>query len=212
MDMLRILLIFFIFISPAFAQKMCPYGIIHDEYPGQCGLYQDNNKNGICDRSEESLKLMKEKETRQAASLHPDDLPKVSTNPPPAVKAAVYDPANVAPRVRASPEIFPRVYALPLIMALTVLFLLASDLLERYYPWHARMIRFFWNWVLLAAFVITGLSGIWIVSIYGFRSPLKPFFYSLHIQAGTVVFIVGLHHFIRRIRAMIRPQSVKPPL
>ena len=30
----------------------CPRGLVHDEYPGRCGLYQDSDSNGICDLSE----------------------------------------------------------------------------------------------------------------------------------------------------------------
>ena len=30
----------------------CPSGIVNDESPGMCGLYTDENENGICDYSE----------------------------------------------------------------------------------------------------------------------------------------------------------------
>ena len=30
----------------------CPYNLINDPYPGECGLYVDEDHNKICDRSE----------------------------------------------------------------------------------------------------------------------------------------------------------------
>lgn len=30
----------------------CPWGLVHDTYPGQCGLYTDQDKNYVCDYSE----------------------------------------------------------------------------------------------------------------------------------------------------------------
>jgi|GEM_PF-754296 len=30
----------------------CPFGLVNDPYPGQCGRYTDRNGNGICDFSE----------------------------------------------------------------------------------------------------------------------------------------------------------------
>ncbi|MEA3308639.1 MAG: hypothetical protein U9Q70_03890 [Chloroflexota bacterium] len=30
----------------------CPFGLVNDPYPGECGRYVDQNENGICDHSE----------------------------------------------------------------------------------------------------------------------------------------------------------------
>lgn len=35
-------------------EVQCPNGNVNDPSPGQCGLYTDENKNGVCDYSEES--------------------------------------------------------------------------------------------------------------------------------------------------------------
>ena len=33
-------------------QTDCPFGLVNDPYPGECGRYVDQNENGICDHSE----------------------------------------------------------------------------------------------------------------------------------------------------------------
>ena len=50
---LTITLFFFILASPTLlAWDNCPFGIINDEYPGDCGRYIDTNNDGICDQSQ----------------------------------------------------------------------------------------------------------------------------------------------------------------
>ena len=33
-------------------EKVCPFGEDNDKFPGDCALYVDKDKNGICDYSE----------------------------------------------------------------------------------------------------------------------------------------------------------------
>ena len=50
---LTIILFFFLLTSPTLlAWDNCPFGIINDEYPGDCGRYIDTNSDGICDQSQ----------------------------------------------------------------------------------------------------------------------------------------------------------------
>ncbi len=50
---LTITLFFFLMTSPTLlAWDNCPFGIINDEYPGDCGRYLDTNNDGICDQSQ----------------------------------------------------------------------------------------------------------------------------------------------------------------
>jgi hypothetical protein len=39
-------------LKPAAEKIDCPFEIINDTYPGQCGRYVDQNKNDICDLSQ----------------------------------------------------------------------------------------------------------------------------------------------------------------
>ncbi|MBW2964532.1 hypothetical protein KY363_03660 [Candidatus Woesearchaeota archaeon] len=38
--------------ADASVEVQCPAGNINDPAPGQCGLYTDDNRNGVCDYSE----------------------------------------------------------------------------------------------------------------------------------------------------------------
>jgi hypothetical protein len=42
------------------AASDCPKGLVNDPYPGQCGLYTDKNKDGICDLSQRTEAGQKE--------------------------------------------------------------------------------------------------------------------------------------------------------
>lgn len=42
-------------IVPITSALDCPNGLVNDTYPGSCGLYTDQNKNNICDLSEEPI-------------------------------------------------------------------------------------------------------------------------------------------------------------
>ena len=45
-------LFFCFFITTGLSWNDCPYGMVNDTYPGECGKYIDTNNNGICDHSE----------------------------------------------------------------------------------------------------------------------------------------------------------------
>ena len=50
---LTITIFLFLMTSPTLlAWDNCPFGIINDEYPGDCGRYIDTNNDGICDQSQ----------------------------------------------------------------------------------------------------------------------------------------------------------------
>ncbi len=46
------ILFFCFFIIVGFSWNDCPFGMVNDTYPGECGKYIDTNNNGICDHSE----------------------------------------------------------------------------------------------------------------------------------------------------------------
>ncbi len=46
------ILFFCFFIIIGFSWNDCPFGMVNDTYPGECGKYIDTNNNGICDHSE----------------------------------------------------------------------------------------------------------------------------------------------------------------
>jgi len=39
-------------LKPAAEKTDCPFGMINDTYPGQCGRYVDRNNDNICDLSQ----------------------------------------------------------------------------------------------------------------------------------------------------------------
>ncbi len=50
--LLIIIIIGISFFSPVFAYDDCPFGLVQDPFPGECGRYIDTNGSGFCDHSE----------------------------------------------------------------------------------------------------------------------------------------------------------------
>ena len=41
--------------APAFCEETCPFGLVEDPAPGQCGLYEDKGRDAICDYSQTAV-------------------------------------------------------------------------------------------------------------------------------------------------------------
>ena len=50
--LLLILLTLSFFSTTALAWDDCPFGLVNDTYPGECGSYTDTNSDGLCDHSQ----------------------------------------------------------------------------------------------------------------------------------------------------------------
>ncbi|MBU0586091.1 hypothetical protein KJ780_01115, partial [Candidatus Micrarchaeota archaeon] len=53
-NVMKILVFSFLFLaSVSHAWDDCPFGLVNDSFPGECGRYIDANKDRICDHSQE---------------------------------------------------------------------------------------------------------------------------------------------------------------
>ena len=54
-NLVFVLLMVSLMVGSVSAGLDCPYGLVDDPYPGDCGIYIDSNENALCDHSQEVL-------------------------------------------------------------------------------------------------------------------------------------------------------------
>ena len=129
----RLWLIFFlifVFSSPVLAWEDCPYGLVDDSYPGQCGRYVDANQDQICDHSQPEPE-------------------KILISPEPVFGSET--PASVGAKTDY--------LVLPLSLGLVLAYLASVGLVSAKIITKLNQGRF-WNVILAAAFLGVGFSGL----------------------------------------------------
>jgi hypothetical protein len=160
----------FIFLIPSFAlaATTCPYGLTNDSYPGECGRYVDQDKNGVCDLSQVAVNTSNNQpETKNENEVLIPEKRKIK---------AIY---NFLP------------LSLVLLIAYGITYLLAGKKIISL-VWHRRI----WNLVLLFSFLASGLLGIFLVLKinYGFNWnwPLNILYW--HVETGISMVVVSIFH------------------
>jgi hypothetical protein len=176
--------------SAVFAQQECPWGLSNDSYPGRCGLYVDNNKDGLCDRGVES------KAISTATTIIP---PVTTTSSASAAKTLQmgggYDFINVSVLMMAA--------------------YLISFILNRTGSITIRSHRMLWNILLLFTFLVSAILGIILVLRinYGIVVQLPINMLYWHVEAGIAMTVISVFHILWHMdyfKSILRPKVVAP--
>lgn len=158
----------FSFVRPAKAWLDCPFDNVNDPYPGSCARYIDTDGNQICDHSEPSPK-------ERAAALKEQKSDTVNNRP---INLVVW------------------LISLPSATYFIHWYLVYKTSEAEKFDWlNHRSFTYFWNLVLLASFLPTGVSGILI--LLGSKS--TPLF-SWHNYAGALFTTVAFLHILARLK------------
>lgn len=162
--LLTVLLI--VSVSNSYAWLDCPFGKINDPYPGSCERYIDTNNDQICDHSQPEPE--KNEEISKTDSKL-DSTPLISNS-----------------------KFW--VTFLPLAIYFLIWFITFHTALNNKISiFSPRNFQFFWNFILLVAFMITSISSIWLFFGEQNRTLLL-----IHNYSGIVTVEIGFLHLIRR--------------
>ncbi|GEM_PF-6816646 len=166
LDGLRLaIFIALLLVALAFAWEDCPFGLVNDTFPGQCGRYVDTNNDGICDHS-------------QAA---PQELPAAEPD-----ASLVLNATNTAGAAQASGQqesfrLFFIGHAVASAISALLIIVLAAQLRLKRMQYH-RQIAY--------AMAFFGVAGLLFSLLAGFR--FTPDIYGAHNASGFVALGLSL--------------------
>jgi hypothetical protein len=173
--------LFFFFIFSVYSQDIdCPRAKEATACKGECGNFIDANKNGICDIWE---KAHPKKAIIVTERNKIDDREKISTEKKEA--------ANFIDKINK----FNLVYFISFFLILISI----SEILKKNAN-YIKIHRDIYNWILSFSFFLCALSGIFLY--FDFLIIDKNALFKLHLISGFISFMVGLYHFIERIKMM----------
>jgi hypothetical protein len=155
----------------------CPFGLINDTYPGECGRYIDTNGDGICDRSQE------QPTTTQATFASTTSTTKQTTTTTQAVNKQII--------------VGTKYNVIPITVALTLIYLISFFISKKgVIPVSAH--RKLWNILLTAAFIVTGFSAVLIAVKLdlGWSIPLIADLLFWHTEFGLAMVWIALFHML----------------
>jgi hypothetical protein len=171
-------LVLFCVIS-ASAWDDCPFGLVNDTYPGECGRYIDTNIDGICDHSQ----------TFPTTSLY------VSTT-----TSSVFSTTSITVPVAAQPveqkPITGEYNFLPLFAGILIIYFLSEFLSRRGILLSAYTHKRIWNLLLFFTFIVAGLTGILLILRLDQRWDI-PFIRDVtfwHVETGLAMTIIAFFH------------------
>lgn len=168
-----LIVVFFVFLFPmfAFALEDCPYDLVNDKYPGQCGRYVDTNNDQICDHSQENPVLI-----------------------------AQNSEINVSENTNTQKENEREGYNFVGITTILFVLYLFTFLLVKYKKMSIVLHRRIWNMFLLVTFFVTAFSGIALVVRinYGISFGLSDLLES-HVEFGIAMAVVSIFHILWHI-------------
>jgi len=162
----------------AFDWGECPFGNVDDPYPGMCGRFRDLDSDGICDLSQ----------------TRPEDRGTVAV-------------------VQSDEDIIQDKYNVILITilvfslyGLTQYFTyLNSRGEERFKFYTQKNVRWIWNVVLLWSFIVVFITSIILLcQLSGWLGNTKINYSFWHIEAGLVMGLVTILHFLKRWKCFIK--------
>ncbi|HOX30459.1 MAG TPA: hypothetical protein P5080_04680 [Candidatus Paceibacterota bacterium] len=170
---LAILILGLSFAEAVFAQD-CPFGVVDDPYPGQCGRYIDADNNGFCDHSQELTldKVINSQSASQAAGEQALE--------------------------KNRPLIDYYFWQITLAIGAAWFF---SVRLAKMGKLKLSTQRKFWNLMLLAAFLATSATSIIILLNASYGTAIKtPFDLGFwHIETGLAMIIISVLHIFWHI-------------
>jgi len=220
---MKYLLLLFL-ILPTVTAVSCPFGLVMDAFPGQCGRYIDDNANSICDLSEQvkydetvhqevtgqEIKEMTVEEVAILYSMDPKDLVKsisAYVNAPVQTEDNIEDlhdefelqasTVKVLAQTNArTPAPVKKYHMLQIALVSTLLYLFT------YFMSKKKMIsqlahKQVWNLLLTITFMISAVLGILLVIRinYGwFEMPFNLLYW--HVEAGLSMAVITIFHII----------------
>lgn len=182
----------------------CPFGLVNDREPGKCGLYQDDDRDSICDLSQAATPAGKATLPAAAPITAPARRPSPAP-PSPGIavpEAPVPDPPVPAPLpARPSPlrQRYPAWQVFAIVLALAV----ATELLCARNKRLVLPLQAAWNWALALSFLLTAGTGV----VYAYPALLVRFSFNLgtwHSVPGLAMIAIGAYHTVRRFGCLWR--------
>jgi hypothetical protein len=161
-----------------YAWNDCPYGLLNDPFPGQCPRYTDTNQNNICDHSESpGSTTLNNSSTTQQTRVNDSNGTVSDVQEASSVPAESY---NLIPLATTT-----------LILYLVSYLLYLEDRLKR------NMFYNIWKYVLIASFVLTGVTGLILVIFvnYGIQTSWNLTIDFWHAEFAIVMAVSTLLHF-----------------
>jgi hypothetical protein len=205
---------------PIFAWEDCPFGLVNDPRPGKCGLYEDANKDSLCDHSQKNpVLLSRAQDTVVPSGARSATAPKQPKAPieratPGAGRTAAMPVVSVrteaagpdkpasAPAARPPSPLRQR-YPLWQIFLITAVLAIVTEALAARDKKLTLPLQAAWNWALGLSFLVTFASSL----VYVYPALLVKINFNLsywHSLAGLVMIAAGLYHLARRFGSMWR--------
>jgi hypothetical protein len=226
----KIILILSLILSAAgygLAQTGCPFGLIDDPAPGQCGRYVDGNGDNICDLSQdlsqsggasEGERAGDPQNGKQAPAGEPtennqadlpgqgsdlDDQPEPQnvpqTAPEQQPESMTVEQPGGEPLKLNRPNYHPW-----LLLLMVAVLAIAGEIWQRRDSKKIVLIQTAWNWMLLISFLAGSLTGIYFILPPETRPAITFNLSYWHSITGLIFIYIGLYHAIRRAACLIR--------
>jgi hypothetical protein len=182
----------------------CPRGQVNCAYPGQCRLYTDSNNDQICDRSQSAPStaasstadlIVSDSGITVIAGQDSSNVESITV-----VSEVTQDTTgNNAGNMNTGEAIALKrsYYFIPIFLVLAVLYTLTWTLAAK------KVIkvlthRKIWNFVLLAAMIVSALLGLFLILNIDFdfniNLPFNMLFW--HVESGIALGVIGIFHII----------------
>ena len=167
----------FMFALQVYSWEDCPFGLVNDSYPGQCGRYTDTNNDGICDHSQTRPTTTLLTMTTIPSSISPTTT-YLSTQPP------------------AQKPVTGEYNLISISAGLLLIYFLSSYLSRKGILFSALTHRKIWNILLLINFLAAGVTGLLLVLRLDLRWEI-PFIRDVtfwHVETGIAMTIIAFFH------------------
>jgi len=201
------------------AENQCPFGLIDDPAPGQCGRYIDNNGDTICDNSQDLAQsdgISAGEQVDNVQNENPDPIEESTENNQASVPEP--EPQNVP---ETTPEDQPETIATEqpgekllklnrpnyhpwLLLWMVAVLAIAGELWQRRDSKKVVLIQTAWNWMLLISFLASSLTGIYFILPPESRPAITFNLVYWHTITGLIFIYIGLYHAIRRAACLVR--------
>jgi len=157
---------------------VCPFGMVNDPYPGQCGRYIDRNGDQICDLSQNTVD--KQQQPTVEANNKVSSTTQAPTSSTVSVKGGV-----------ASDGILVLILALGLIVSYFISLLLVKT--KKISSFGNKL---FWNSLLLISFLVLGVTSAVLVlrSVYEVNFSGYSLWLRAHTIAGVAMLLLSIFH------------------
>jgi hypothetical protein len=169
-----VLAIVFFFALQASAWENCPFELINDTYPGECGRFIDTNQDALCDLSQ----------TRPTTTVFSTTTMPVGISPATTIPPAAQKPATGEYNF------------IPIFAGLLIMYFLSSYLSKRGILFSAKTHRKIWNVLLFFSFFAAGITALLIVLRLDQRWEI-PFIRDItfwHVETGLAMIIIAFFH------------------